>query len=208
MTTRPFSTRPAGVLAATVAVLAVLAGCSDPSTPTAAPAGTPAATAAPSDPAAAHNAADAAFVQGMIPHHRQAIDMSGLAAARAASPKVKDLAARISTGQSPEIEQMNRMLTAWGMTPGASMPGMGAGSMGGMGGMMNPDQMRGLEATSGPAFDRSFLQMMIEHHTGAIQMARTELAQGQNPEAKQLAQAIIDTQQAEILQMQSILGRV
>ena len=107
------------------------------------------------------------------------------------------------------------MLSSWGMAPGAAgmpaMPGMDPGAMGGMGGMsgmMSPDQMRGLEVASGPAFDRAFLEMMIEHHTGAIEMARTELAQGQSPEAKQLAAAIIDAQQSEILQMQSMLARI
>ena len=82
---------------------------------------------------------------------------------------------------------------------------MGHGAMGGMPmggmpmhGMMSDAQMQQLAAQSGPAFDRMFLQMMIEHHTGAVQMAQTEQAQGLNPQAKELAGAIVAAQQREI----------
>jgi uncharacterized protein (DUF305 family) len=78
----------------------------------------------------------------------------------------------------------------------------------GMSGMMSPQQMRGLETATGAAFDRAFLEMMVAHHTGAIEMARTELARGQSPEAKGLAREIIDAQQSEIAQMQVLRGRV
>jgi len=208
-----------GMLAAAAAAL--IAGCSDSDTsaPGAAPASPPASGhAAPSratpSATAEHNAADVAFAQGMLPHHTQAITMSSQASERAASPEVKDLATKIEQAQAPEIDQMNQMLTAWGAPdpqPGSTqmpgMPGMGTGDMS-MPGMMNEDQMQQLAALSGAAFDRAFLQMMIEHHTGAVQMAQTELAQGQNPQAKQLAQAIVGEQQAEIAQMQTLLGRV
>jgi uncharacterized protein (DUF305 family) len=216
-----------GMLAAAAAAL--IAGCSDSDTsaPGAAPAAPPASSqaassqaapsrAAPSatSVAAEHNAADVAFAQGMLPHHTQAITMSSQASERAASAEVKDLAAKIEQAQAPEIDQMNQMLNAWGAPapqPGSTqmpgMPGMGMGGMS-MPGMMNEGQMQQLATLSGPAFDRAFLRMMIEHHTGAVQMAQTELAQGQNPQAKQLAQAIVGEQQAEIAQMQTLLGRV
>ena len=82
--------------------------------------------------------------------------------------------------------------------------------MGGMPmpGMMGEAQMQQLAAQSGPAFDRMFLQMMVEHHNGAIQMAQTEQAQGLNPQAKQLAGAIVADQQQEISEMQALLSRV
>jgi uncharacterized protein (DUF305 family) len=205
-----------GVLAAaTAAVLA--AGCSDSANapaaggPTAAPptAATPTAPVSPE-----HNAADVVFAQGMIPHHIQAIAMSSQASSRAASQEVKDLAARIDQEQGPEIERMNQMLDAWGAPrpqPGSTampgMPGMPMGDMP-MPGMMGEAQMQQLAAQSGPAFDRVFLQMMIEHHTGAVQMAQTEQAQGLNPQAKELAGAIVADQQREITEMQALLGRV
>ena len=192
------NTRILGGLLAATAVVAITAGCADT-------AATPAPTAAPSSTAApgatAQNAADVAFVQGMIPHHAQAVAMTDLAATRAASPAVKDLAGRIARAQGPEIDQMNGFLRTW------SAPAGDMASMGGMSGMMSDQQMTELGATSGPAFDRMFLQMMTEHHTGAITMAQTELAQGQDPEAKALAQKIIADQQAEITEMQGLLAR-
>ncbi|MDD7966154.1 DUF305 domain-containing protein [Actinomycetospora lemnae] len=211
-----------GVLAAATAAL-VAAGCSDSGSapPTAGPA--PASPA--SSPSAAppispeHNQADVLFAQGMVPHHEQAIAMSSQASDRASSQEVKDLAARIAQEQSPEIEQMNQMLDAWaaprpqpGSTampgmPGHGMPGMPMEGMP-MHGMMTQEQMQQLSAQSGAAFDRMFLQMMIEHHTGAVQMAQTEQAQGLNPQAKELAGTIVADQQREITEMQALLSRV
>lgn len=202
-------TRTSRGLVAAAAALVVLAGCSgaDP-----APAPGTGTSAAPGAAATAHAAADVAFVQGMIPHHEQAVAMADLAATRAASPEVQDLAGRIRAAQGPEIDRMNALLTGWGVprpAPGSAMSGMGGMSgTGGMSGMMSPEQMRGLETATGAAFDRAFLEMMVAHHTGAVEMARTELDQGQSPEAKSLAREIIDTQQAEIAQMQVLLGRV
>lgn len=192
-----------------VAALAtvVLAGCSDTGTPAAPGAAT---TTAPAPAAAAaRNDADVAFVQGMIPHHAQAIEMSQLAEQRATNPQVKQLAATIAQAQGPEIEQMQALLQSWGLPAQPTGPdAMDHGSMPGMPGMMSDEQMQQLEQASGPEFDRMWLQMMIEHHTGAIQMAETELREGQNAEAKALAQKIIDEQRAEIAQMQELLQTV
>ena len=87
-----------------------------------------------------------------------------------------------------------------------NMPGMEQNGMSGMSGMMSDQQMQQLEQASGVEFDRMWLQMMIAHHEGAVQMAQTELRDGRNPEAKALAQTIIDAQQTEITQMQEMLG--
>ncbi len=127
--------------------------------------------------------------------------MSEMATQRAGSPQVKDLAERIQAAQQPEIDQMTGFLRAWNApVPDANSPMGGMGQMdhaagGGMPGMM-----------SGDAFDRMFLQMMSTHHQGAVTMAETELKDGQNPEARKLAQRIIDDQQREITEMQSLLG--
>ena len=75
-----------------------------------------------------------------------------------------------------------------------------------MPGMLSGDEMHQLGQASGEAFDRMFLQMMITHHQGAITMATTELSTGQNPDARHLAQRIIDAQQREIAEMQTLLG--
>ncbi len=204
----------AGAAAAVTAAL-VLSACGSGDAPSGAappaPAASPAPAAAP--PAAvdaAHNQADIAFVQGMIPHHSQAVAMSEQAPAQAGSEQVKALAGRIAQAQGPEIAQMRGFLAAWGATesPGGGMPGMDhsmPGGMTGMTGMMTDAQMAQLGQARGAAFDRMFLQMMIEHHKGAIEMSRTELSTGQNPQARQLAQTIIDAQQTEIAEMQRLL---
>ncbi|SFO64045.1 protein of unknown function, partial [Pseudonocardia ammonioxydans] len=135
---------------------------------------------------------------------------------------VRRLATEIEQAQGPEIAKMQAFLTAWGAPAPGAMPGMdhesmgdgsdqngmGQGGMGqgGMAGMMTPEQMGRLEQADGADFDRMFLEMMIAHHEGAVQMAQTELADGTNPEAKALAQQIVDAQQTEITAMRELLG--
>ena len=155
------------------------------------------------------NKADIQFAAMMIPHHAQAIAMADLALKQATTPTVKALAPRIKAAQGPEIARMSGWLIGWGEpvpnTTGESdmsgMSGMGEQT----GGMMSAGQMTDLGAATGPAFDRMFLEMMIEHHQGAVAMAKDELAQGTNPEVKKLAQAVIDGQSAEIAEMRSSL---
>ena len=178
-----------------------------------------------------HNAADLTFAQMMIVHHQGAIEMADLATDRAVNSQVKDLAARIEAAQGPGIEQMQAWLTAWGSAAfgataasTASDDGMGGidhGGMSGMGkegelsggatagmsmpGMMSDTQMQQLTDASGAEFDRPFLEMMITHHQGAIEMAKTELAEGSNPEALSLAESITTSQTAEITEMQQLV---
>jgi uncharacterized protein (DUF305 family) len=174
-------------------------------------------SASPSDPPSAaqgsHNAQDVSFAQGMIPHHRQAVTMADLAASRAKSQQVKDLAAEIKQAQDPEINTMSGWLRAWGeKVPGAgtsgmqNMPGMDhSGSS--MPGMMSNDDMDKLKGLSGDAFDKAFLQMMISHHRGAIEMAKTEQAQGAYGPAMTMAKSIVTSQSAEITEMTKMLGK-
>lgn len=154
---------------------------------------------------AEYNDADAMFARMMIPHHQQAVDMADLAAEKATDARVKTLASKIQGAQAPEIEELTTMLEAWGTKAEATdMPGMNHGSMGD--GMMTDDHMTQLSQATGADFDTMWLQMMIEHHEGAVTMAKTELAQGKNPDAKTLAQKIIDAQEAEITEMQGMLA--
>ena len=151
-----------------------------------------------------HNDADVTFAKEMIPHHQQAIEMAELAASRAESDDVKDLAADIEAAQGPEIETMTGWLESWGEdAPDEGMSGMDHGDMSSedMGGMMTEDEMTELEATSGPDFDRMFLTMMIEHHEGAIEMAKTQQSEGEFPEAVAMAEDIETTQAEEIQTM-------
>jgi uncharacterized protein (DUF305 family) len=149
-----------------------------------------------------HNDADVVFAQQMIPHHSQALEMAQLAADRAEDPQVKDLGARIEGAQEPEIEQMQAWLEAWGEDPESeAMDGMEHGDAG----MMTDDDMARLEAAAGAEFDAMFLEMMIQHHSGAVDMAETEIADGRFPEAIELATAIKQAQEAEIDQMRRLL---
>lgn len=171
--------------------------------------------ASPSAPSPAqvttdHNGADITFAQNMIPHHQQAVEMAAMAESRASDPKVKALAAKIKQAQQPEIEQMTRWLTEWG-APLPSMPAPTGGQSGHRGhgdmtGMMTAEEMSAMGAATGAEFDRMFLQLMIRHHQGAVQMAGTEQQQGENAAAKDLAGRIITVQNDEIAQMQAMLA--
>lgn len=161
--------------------------------------------------AAAFNDADVTFAQDMIPHHRQAVDMAELAETRAESPQVKKLAAQIKAAQDPEIQTMTGWLEEWGKDVPedmGDMEGHGGMDMGDdMPGMMSSEDMDKLEAAKGAQFDKLFLDMMIEHHEGAVEMAKTEQADGKYATAKQLAATIEKAQTAEIATMRQLLGQ-
>ena len=152
------------------------------------------------------NEADVAFAQGMIVHHQGALEMAQLAEGRAEDPRVLDLAGRIEAAQDPEIETMTGWLEDWGQPTSADeSEGMEGMDMGGEGGMDMEMDMSGLEAASGAEFDRMWLEMMTEHHRGAVEMSETEIADGQNADAIALAEKIVEDQTAEIEEMETIL---
>ena len=158
------------------------------------------------------NDADVTFAQSMIPHHQQAIQMAKMAKMNASSPEVQQLAEKVEAAQGPEIGTMTGWLQDWGKkAPADSESDMGGidhdmDSMdrGDMPGMMSDAEMKKLDA-SGAGFDRRFLTMMTEHHTGAIEMAKTEQANGKNADAVALAKKIEADQTAEIAQMKQLL---
>ncbi|KFG75011.1 DUF305 domain-containing protein [Streptomyces mutabilis] len=171
--------------------------------------GSASASASAPDSQGRHNAADVAFAKGMIPHHRQAVEMADLAPERAGSPEVEKLAAEIKKAQAPEIRTLSGWLTSWGEevpADGAAMDHSTHG-MDGMDGMMTDQEMRGLEDASGEAFDTAFLELMIRHHEGAVAMARAEQADGAHAPAKKMAGEIITSQSAEIERMKRLLGK-
>ena len=160
------------------------------------------------------NDADVTFAQSMIPHHQQAVQMAKMATTKASSPEVQQLAGKVEAAQGPEIETMTGWLEDWGKkAPSDSTSGMGHGSdhdmdsmgSGDMPGMMTDADMKKLDGASGPGFDQMFLTMMIEHHTGAIDMAKTEQSDGKNADAVALAKKIEADQTAEVAQMKQLL---
>lgn len=170
---------------------------------------TPPAPSSSTDAMSDFNDADVTFATEMIPHHRQAVAMAKLADTRAKSAEVKDLAVQIMNAQDPEIERMSGWLTSWGKpVPSADASGMSGMDMGGtssMPGMMSSDDMDKLMNATGAEFDQMFLTMMIEHHNGAIEMAKTEEATGMNADAVALAQQIQRAQTDEISTMTGML---
>ena len=162
-----------------------------------------------SAPASAeHNAADTLFAQGMIPHHEQAVEMSGMMLQKNDIPSaVTDLATRIKAAQAPEIETMTGWLRSWN-EPTQAPPShdMSAHSPGGMDGMLSDADMKRLGSAQGIEAAKLFLNQMIAHHEGAIMMAKTESTAGKNPDAVKLGKAIVTAQEAEIQEMQAMLA--
>ncbi|MDF2710134.1 DUF305 domain-containing protein [Nonomuraea muscovyensis] len=156
-----------------------------------------AATAVPPQKA---NAADVRYLQDMIVHHRQALDMSVLAASRAASDGVKRLASRINDVQGPEIA----MMTDWLKAEGQRVPDHHAGHAG-MPGMATPEQLEALKAARGEAFDRLFVQLMTAHHQGAITMSGDVLTKGSHQRVQEIAEDVSVSQAAEIRRMSTLL---
>ncbi|MHA7239287.1 DUF305 domain-containing protein [Arthrobacter sp. TMS1-12-1] len=220
--------------AAGLAAALALSACVTTGTDAGTDAGTgPGSTTSPSTPAPSsastgtstvseeHNQADVMFSRMMIPHHEQAVEMSDLMLAKdSISPEIRDLATRIRDAQGPEIGTMKGWLETWDEAMGPDsmeshdMGGMGDGDgtgsgsnhMGGMEGMLSEDGMAELERAEGTEASRLFLESMTVHHEGAIDMARQEIGNGENPDAIELAETIATTQQAEIDEMGELLA--
>lgn len=200
-------------LAVSTALALSACGSSNDSSPTAA---SPAASAtagatagstggsASGTVSAEHNDADITFINAMSPHHEGAVAMAQLAATRAGNAEVKALAGRIAAAQGPELDRMTAMAAAWNVEMMAGDHGMTGGSMS----MDIAVDTAALEPLSGTAFDREFLTRMIAHHEGALPMARADLSDGVNPQAKALAQSIVTAQEAEILLMEQLLTQL
>lgn len=199
--------RPAATAALTLTALLLLAGCSgggSDSMPGMDHGGGDAASA-PSDAAGEGTAAEAdvMFTSMMIPHHQQAVEMSDtLLAKDGIDERVTALATEIRAAQQPEIETMQGWLSDWGAAL-IDGDGMHHGD-----GMMSDDDMQALDDASGGEAARLFLSQMIEHHRGAVEMAQDEIDDGSNADAVALAKSIVETQTAEIAEMEQLLDEL
>jgi uncharacterized protein (DUF305 family) len=196
--------RLAGAL--TVGIL-VLTGCAENSSDAAHHGATTGNSDASAGAEVTVNDADVTFAQKMIPHHQQAIEMAQLTEGRAADPRIFDLAGRIQAAQQPEIDTLTRWLADGAAdTGGADHGGTDHGN--GMAGVMSEQDMQALMNARAAEFDRLFLEQMIVHHTGAVEMAMTESVDGENTDALAMAESIRDTQNAEIAEMQQLLNEL
>ena len=142
---------------------------------------------------------DVMFLQMMIPHHEQAVEMSTLAETNSTNPEVLALAARIKAAQGPEIELMTKLLTDAGQ---AMMMDHSMGDNG----MLGVEDMSALAQATGNEFDVLYLTGMIAHHEGAIGMAHPEIRESANSDVKTLAKNIFSSQVAEIAEMTNLLA--
>ncbi len=158
-----------------------------------------------------HTEADVRFVQGMIGHHAQALEMTMLLRSRTMRDDMRLLARRIDDSQNDEIMFMRGWLAARGAAGDAAAEGGAHAHHGGgalMPGMLTPDQMQALAAASGAAFDRLFLESMIKHHEGALTMVAELFATpgaAQEPELFAFASDVDADQRIEIRRMSAML---
>ena len=159
--------------------------------------------------------ADVAFAGDMIQHHAQALAMVDMTLGRDLDPEVAALAEEIRAAQTPEIEQMSDWLQSWGepvpatSRDHANSEGGGQGmDLGDMPGMMAEDEMSELEGASDAEFEAMWLEMMIAHHQGAVEMAKREQSDGTFEPAVDLAAHIESSQTEEIEAMQQLLDRL
>lgn len=196
---------------ATSSAPAATPAATDTATPSATESATSSATGSAEEVSAEHNDADVMFAQMMIPHHQQAVEMSEMLLAKDDVPaEVAAFAQKVIDAQGPEIERMNSMLTAWGQDPVDTdgMDGMEGMDHGGMSGMMSEEDMTALDQAQGTEAARLYLEQMTAHHKGAVDMAKDEVEDGQNPQAVQLAEQVIADQEAEITEMQQMLDKL
>lgn len=158
------------------------------------------------------NDADARFASNMLQHHAQALAMVDLTVGRDLDPELAALAEDIRNAQAPEIQTFTEWLTAWDrpipetVRDHANAHGDGSAADAEMPGMLSGGEMDELEAARGSEFHRLWLQLMIEHHEGAAQMARDEVEDGEFGPAVDLAESIEESQGAEIDRMKAMLG--
>jgi uncharacterized protein (DUF305 family) len=151
---------------------------------------------------AAYNVFDVSFIRMMIPHHTQAVEMASLAPGRARNPLILAIADRIKAAQVPEMVRLKSWLKSRNLAETEDKHVTHAT----MRGMQSPEAMRALAAASGDNFDRLFVEMMIDHHQGAIDMSIDLLRVGMNGEVSEIANGIAAEQSAEIARIRDAAG--
>jgi uncharacterized protein (DUF305 family) len=209
---------PAVTVSAGLFSSAAYAGQAQPAPPNVVEPGAPGAPTKTLPPSTTGSApqlsrADVEFMQGMIMHHSQAVEMTALIPSHTGNKAVRSIGERISVSQSDEMKFMRRWLEARGQPTSLAMPGMPDMDMSGkamplMPGMLTPQQMDALRQATGAEFDRLFLTGMIQHHGGALVMVKDLFdtpGAGQDAELFDFATEVDNGQRAEIRIMQNML---
>ena len=162
------------------------------------------------DENASWNKADQKFVQEMIPHHEQAVVMSEMVTNVEISTQTAALASEIMGAQASEIELMQGFLNEWGVESDPNSDPHAGHKMSGdeSHGMMTDEELAELKNLSGAEFEKMWLTMMLAHHQGAVKMAETVIADGKDSRVKTLAETIINAQQEEIAQINTLLANL
>ncbi|MEV1169970.1 DUF305 domain-containing protein [Nonomuraea sp. NPDC049784] len=167
--------------------------------------GAPGRTATPGERVgqtpAATVASDVRFAEAMIPHHRQALEMTSLVNDRTTTASIRSFARQITAAQTPEIKAM----TGWLAELGRSAPAAHEHAQAAAYGMATEEELNALRAAKGTAFDRMFLQLMTRHHEGAVKMAGEELASGRDRRMRLMAKDVYSGQSIEIARMRKVL---
>jgi uncharacterized protein (DUF305 family) len=150
---------------------------------------------------AVHNPADLAFVRDMLTHHRQARDLMASAGENTTNSDVLASAQQLTTAQQTENQALTAWLMQWGDDP-YDYDGMDTLTPG----MVNQATMNRLRSLQGLEFDRLWLQSVLAYHQGAMEMAQSEVAMGQNPDAVAMANSILSTRPSEIDRIRKLLG--
>jgi uncharacterized protein (DUF305 family) len=195
-------------------ILLVVCGACRASSPAVPPLIQPGAPGAPSRaitpekaidlPAVRPTADDVRFVQGMVGHHAQALEMTALVSARSQHDDVKLIAQRIALSQADEI----KMMQEWLASRGEQVPDAHAHHAAVMPGMLTAEEMSRLSAATGADFDRLFVELMIKHHGGALTMVEELFAHpgaGQDPELFAFASDVEADQRGEIARLAALL---
>lgn len=182
---------------------------------------------APVPVAPASESAAAGFLRDMQTHHAQAVEMAMLIRDRSDDAKLRLLAYDIAIGQSAQAGQMYGLLESWSLPQAAPHPpmswmsypvidgsdddahaGMGdAGAPAGMPGMASAEELAALRAATGAEAERLFLELMIDHHRGGLEMAEAVLARTTVPQVTSMARGIVTSQTGDIAAMQALLDR-
>lgn len=169
----------------------------------------------------AEGSADVGFARDMQAHHAQAVEMALLVRDRSDDAELRQVALDIELTQQQQQGQMYGWLQVWGLPQAGSALPMawadghghggsdeGTGQQGSMPGMATPEQLADLAAADGAEAERLFLELMIAHHEGGVAMARSALELATEPAVRRLAQAVVDSQTAEIAVLETLLADV